>query len=1020
MKSYQVFPVSRLILCLITIASFGSAFGGGPRFVASDHTPVRWNPARVAYVIDAGKLGSRSQEDAAGLVRGAFSTWENVDTASITFEDKGFLPVDVNVTNYEQYIDVKRPEGNVVIFDDDGEITEDVFGIGSSSIILGFAAAVPQGKTFSYAFAVLNGPNSTDSLFAPTIVHELGHLIGLDHTQAGSEFAGTSNSQSVPVMYPILQFFPTRVLLRDDIAWVSWLYPTAEFAATTGTITGKVFRANGSPLLGANVVAVLVQDQAESRNERVSVVSDFLTNGDGSFEIPGLKPGNYQVFIEPIDPAFTVGSRVGPYEQRFASFVKDYYNEPGEGSEEDPLLKNLVPVQVTATTPNINITANEFSNRLDLLTDDGEMLFRFPPDFTFPFFGTRYTEVFVNSDGNLTFGAGDGVPGEARSEARFLSGPPRIAPLFTDLDPGAAGEIRASVSPGQVTFTWDRVPEFSDTTFPTRNLFSVTLFASGDIRFVYDRVAITPDEDLAFPQGLQVIVGITPGGGAASTQKDLSSIAPTIPVQEAPIHEVFNGSTFDLEGEEIFFVAGTTEIFFPFYRGNLQEFSGFGVTNLDTRDALLEFSARGADGALLPSPSNPHAETLPPQHQLAKLGQELLGVAAGTEQLGWMRLSSNTPNLASFFQIGNGLSGPVTRMDGSTAVLGQAKVLYFSRVYEGDAVVDSLSGRLPARTLLSVANPNATDITVQFTLYAPTGQPAAGDVSRTIAAGGVLQASLHQLFNTTSPVLDGFVRAEVTSGDGAVGFELIELSDTLLGFNATVPGSATVLYSAQLANGTSDGGTIFTSLKVVNTSSSPRSLTISGFGDQGNPIGQVVTFSLAPNQTFQKDVGELFGIGAVTDAQTVGSMTVEADGAGVIGDVVFGDPTRLEFAAALPLQASPFRRAVFSQVANGQLNPADPSTDTFTGIALFNPGTQSSDISVNVFDRDGNQVGATFTDTLAPHQRLSRLIEDLVPQSGSLIRGFITLKASQPIVAQELFGNNVLKFLSAVPPTVVE
>ncbi len=1019
MKSYQVFSVSRLLACLIAIASFSSGFGGGPNFVAADHTPVRWDPARVAYVIDAGKLGSRPQEDAAMLVRGAFSTWENVETASITFEDRGFLPVDVNVTNYEDYLK-KRPEGNAIIFDDDGEITEAEFGEGSSSNILGFASAVPEGKTFSYAFAVLNGPNSSDSLFAPTIVHELGHLIGLDHTQAGYEFAGTSNSQSVPVMYPILQFFPTRVLLRDDIAWVSWLYPTAEFAATTGTIAGKALRANGSPLLGANVVAVLVQDQEEARNERVSVVSDFLRNGDGSFQIPGLKPGNYHVFIEPIDSQFIMGSGVGPYDQRFVAFFKDYYNEPGEGSEEDPLLKSLVPVQITATTPNIDITANEFSNRLDLLTDDGEMLFRFPPDFTFPFFGTRYTEVYVNSDGNLTFGAGDGVPGEARSEARFLNGPPRIAPLFTDMDPEAAGEIRASVSPGQVTFTWDRVPEFSDTSFPTRNLFSVTLFASGDIRFDYDRVAITPDEDPAIPQGLQVIVGITPGGGATGASRDLSAIGPTIPVQPTPVYQVFVGNSFDLEGREIFFVAGATEIFFPFYRGNLQEFSAFGVTNLDTRDALLEFEARGADGALLPSPSNPHAETLQPQHQLAKLGQELLGVAAGTDQLGWMRLSSNTPNLASFFQIGNGLTGPITRMDGSTAVLGQAKLLYFSRVYEGDAVVDSLSGRLPARTLLSVANPNAAAITVQFTLFAPTGQPAAGDVSRTIAAGGVLQASLHELFNTTSPVLDGFVRAEVTSGDGAVGFELIELSDTLLGLNANVPGSATVVHSAQLANGTADGSGIFTSLKVVNTSNSPRALTISAFGTEGNPIGTILAFTLGPNQTFQKDAGEIFGLGPPTGVQTVGSMTIEADGTGVIGDVVFGDPTDLEFAAALPLQPNPFRRAVFSQVANGQLQPADPSTDTFTGIALFNPGTQASDVTVTVFDRDGAQVGTAFTTSLAPRQRLSRLIEDLVPPSGTLIRGFIVLEASQPIVAQELFGNNVLTFLSAVPPTVVE
>ncbi len=238
----------------------------------------------------------------------------------------------------------------MIIFDHDGQITEDIFGAGSSSNVLGFASAVrldSQGKTFDYAFAVLNGPNSTDVLFAPTILHELGHLIGLDHTQTGFEFAESvtsADNTSVPVMYPILQWQGTRVLLRDDIAWVSWLYPTPEFRTTTGTITGKVLRASGAPLLGANVVAVQVQDLGESRNERVSVVSDFLVNSDGSFEIPGLTPGNYYVFVEPIDPGFIMGSSVGPYEQRFTSFAKDYFNDPGEGSEEDPLLKTVVAV----------------------------------------------------------------------------------------------------------------------------------------------------------------------------------------------------------------------------------------------------------------------------------------------------------------------------------------------------------------------------------------------------------------------------------------------------------------------------------------------------------------------------------------------------------------------------------------------------------------------------------------------------------------------------------------------------
>jgi len=58
--------------------------------------------------------------------------------------------------------------------------------------------------------------------------------------------------------------------------------------------------------------------------------------------------------------------------------------------------------------------------------------------FAFPFYGAARASAFVNSDGNLTFGRGD-VATDARSLGRVLSGAPRMAPFFADLDPSAGG-----------------------------------------------------------------------------------------------------------------------------------------------------------------------------------------------------------------------------------------------------------------------------------------------------------------------------------------------------------------------------------------------------------------------------------------------------------------------------------------------------------------------------------------------------------------------------------------------------
>jgi len=117
--------------------------------------------------------------------------------------------------------------------------------------------------------------------------------------------------------------------------------------------------------------------------------------------------------------------------------------------------------------------------------------------FEFPFFGRRARQAFLNSDGNLTLSTGDNASTE-RSLTRFLSGAPRIALFFNDLNPEAGGEVRVASLPDRLLVSWDRVPEF-DTT--NRNTFQVVLEPSGRIAF---RFTATVDATAA-------VVGITAG-----------------------------------------------------------------------------------------------------------------------------------------------------------------------------------------------------------------------------------------------------------------------------------------------------------------------------------------------------------------------------------------------------------------------------------------------------------------------------------------------------------------------------
>src|ERR1039458_8021024 len=93
------------------------------------------------------------------------------------------------------------------------------------------------------------------------------------------------------------------------------------------------------------------------------------------------------------------------------------------------------------------------------LGDDDARQFTLP--FAFPFYGAAYRQVYLNSDGNLTFTAAE-FASTSRSLGRMTGGPPRIAPLFDDLDPSQpSGSVRFYADASHVVFSWVNVSEWA-------------------------------------------------------------------------------------------------------------------------------------------------------------------------------------------------------------------------------------------------------------------------------------------------------------------------------------------------------------------------------------------------------------------------------------------------------------------------------------------------------------------------------------------------------------------------------
>lgn len=1034
---------SGILICLLWAALLFCVplFGGGPNVVKRGGKVYRWDAARpVLFSIDRGSLGTLSEEQSISLVMGSIEKWVEIPTAVIDFQAGDRLDRNVTVENYREFFGLGedeqelRPE-NPVIFDDNGAIIDDFLGEGSSGAILGFSGIRfmdDDRKEFLSAWVVINGAmfNGFTGIdeAGKVLTHELGHLIGLDHSQGLPEnFQDPGPDQQVPLMYPIVNFNSPESPVQDDITWLSWLYPAEGFSSQeeSATIRGKALRPTGDPLLGANVIARRIVDGQLSRSGVTSVVSGFLMLEEGEFELPGLLPGEYAVCIEPLNTAFTGGSGTGPYDFRPVNFPRDYFDS-AESAEENPGLMQVISVSAGETVDALVITSNEYSRDPGSLGDDDEILYSFPEGFSFPFYGRAYRSVYLSSDGILSFRVGDHPDGSFRSESRFLSGPARIAPLYSDLDPSVfSAEIRAETgTDGEpVTFYWEQVPEYSFPAVSAGNTFSVSLFRNGNIRISYGDINLTPEFSGQHPEGLNAIVGITPGGLESGISTDLSGQAFYSAENGNPVYQAFTGSSFDLENTTIEFNASRSLLLFPFARAGEHEFTGIALTSFGSGPAELDIEARDSEGLILPEMgSNPAWAYLEPGTQFAKLAREVFEAGqASVEELSdaWIRIVTSNPETGGLAQVGNGLGERQTRMDGAAALTVPSRQLFFTRLYHGPSSYPLLSGAAwaPAVTRIAVANPGDQAVEVTMNLYSSDGLSAASEVSFNLDPLGYRALILDEIFSDAPLNINGGYLEVEASGPGVSGFGFIELEDTYIGLNAATPSTDRLLYSAQLAH----HATINTSVKIVNPTGREICFTLRAFlASEFSGIEERVSarISLLPSQSFQQDAESLFGLTPDPGRIVTGSIQVVADSPGLVGDVLFGDPSFGAYAALLPLQGRLLNRAVQSHVSNGII-PWDRTQDAFTGLAAFNPGILEATVQVSVFDRNGYPVG-DVSRIIEPRGRFSLTLTELIPETGGMSGGFVSIESNRPIVAQQLFGNAALDYLSAVIPWILE
>ncbi len=132
---------------------------------------------------------------------------------------------------------------------------------------------------------------------------------------------------------------------------------------------------------------------------------------------------------------------------------------------------------------------------------------KFDLTFAFPFFGKSYQQVWVDSNGMLTFTAGD--PNANGSFGYFQAGLPAIAGLFTDLDPSSSSDgVRVRSESGRFVVTWSQVPLYG---LPQTQTFQIRLYPDGRIEIAYRSMHVNDG-----------VVGISAGGHASVSLVDFA------------------------------------------------------------------------------------------------------------------------------------------------------------------------------------------------------------------------------------------------------------------------------------------------------------------------------------------------------------------------------------------------------------------------------------------------------------------------------------------------------------------
>ena len=447
-RSLRWKPAIELGAILIYTAFLSNQSYGGAFQVLNDGTPKRWKAnTPIPYVVNPGGVpgfaGELQRLVVVGAVNDAFRAWTEVPGAAISFATSGTSSqanAAVDGTSLVTFSDTafQFAPGVLAVALVVSTTAPGPTQVGNRVIDAEFAGQIldvdivfnSRAATFSPV-----GANNTIDLVSVGI-HEVGHLLGLDHTGVFSSLMNPFSESGAGIA--------SRELQTDDAITAATLYPAAGFAAGRGAISGTISLPDGTLIKSAHVVAV---------NSTGVPVASQLSNGAGKFTLAGLPPGSYRVLVEPLDGPIGLGHFPGFFSSGLANFATTFF-----GGLLNPNTVSVTAGQtatadvlVSAKTPStLNIDTLGVSTQTTAGTS-----FSFGASPLFLPRGKSY-QVFVASanagtDSNLIFW-GAGITGQVTSPGTLPNGQPVRQQSISLSASAALGPSNVSLHTGSVSF----------------------------------------------------------------------------------------------------------------------------------------------------------------------------------------------------------------------------------------------------------------------------------------------------------------------------------------------------------------------------------------------------------------------------------------------------------------------------------------------------------------------------------------------------------------------------------------